>query len=354
MSAHVPDTISSRPLTVRQAEILAFVGSYLREHAYPPTLREIGARFGIRSTNGVTDHLRALERKGFLTRDEMKSRAIRVVSPEAALVPVAPALPNALRKLAAEPEPPPEPIATAPEDMGVRVYVFRGRPCVIAWAVGRALGYSNAGKKLIDSIRDPAKWASEFIDGKDVETLRGDDLREFKALLDGSPDSGEASKTSQLTVLFESGWDLACINTNKPEGVRLRRRLADEVLPKLRRGEPVGPALPSGETAELRALVRETVATIPAMVAAAVAQAFAALPQAHAAPALPAQTQRLADAIDAGRRSPPQHIAKAEQRVSKQGIAFEVPHVFYSPAIFEEVAARLAPASASLPFGGAR
>ncbi len=53
-------------------------GSRLAERgAIPPTLREIGARMGIRSTNGVNDHLRALERKGYLTREDMKSRALR-------------------------------------------------------------------------------------------------------------------------------------------------------------------------------------------------------------------------------------------------------------------------------------
>src|SRR5690606_32868103 len=37
---------------------------------------------GIRSTNGVNDHLRALERKGYLRREDMKSRALRVVDDE--------------------------------------------------------------------------------------------------------------------------------------------------------------------------------------------------------------------------------------------------------------------------------
>jgi repressor LexA len=37
---------------------------------------------GIRSTNGVNDHLRALERKGYLRREDMKSRALRLVSQE--------------------------------------------------------------------------------------------------------------------------------------------------------------------------------------------------------------------------------------------------------------------------------
>jgi repressor LexA len=45
-------------------------------------LREIGEHMGIRSTNGVNDHLRALERKGYLRREDMKSRALRVVEDE--------------------------------------------------------------------------------------------------------------------------------------------------------------------------------------------------------------------------------------------------------------------------------
>jgi len=64
-------------LTARQQEILDFITASLNERGYPPTIREIGSQMGIRSTNGVNDHLKALERKGFLTRDDLKSRAIR-------------------------------------------------------------------------------------------------------------------------------------------------------------------------------------------------------------------------------------------------------------------------------------
>jgi len=64
-------------LTQRQQMVLDFIRSSITERGYPPTLREIGARMGIRSTNGVNDHLRALERKGYLTREDMKSRALR-------------------------------------------------------------------------------------------------------------------------------------------------------------------------------------------------------------------------------------------------------------------------------------
>jgi len=64
-------------LTERQHLVLQFIQESITERGYPPTLREIGARMGIRSTNGVNDHLRALERKGYLKREDMKSRALR-------------------------------------------------------------------------------------------------------------------------------------------------------------------------------------------------------------------------------------------------------------------------------------
>src|SRR5580693_7803867 len=64
-------------LTQRQQMVLDYIRQSITDRGYPPTLREIGARMGIRSTNGVNDHLRALERKGYLTREDMKSRALR-------------------------------------------------------------------------------------------------------------------------------------------------------------------------------------------------------------------------------------------------------------------------------------
>jgi len=69
-------------LTKRQEQTLDFIRSSIKDRGYPPTLREIGEHMGIRSTNGVNDHLRALERKGYLRREDMKSRALRVVGDE--------------------------------------------------------------------------------------------------------------------------------------------------------------------------------------------------------------------------------------------------------------------------------
>jgi repressor LexA len=64
-------------LTDRQKEVLEFIQESIAGRGYPPTLREIGERMGIRSTNGVNDHLKALEKKGYLAREDLKSRALR-------------------------------------------------------------------------------------------------------------------------------------------------------------------------------------------------------------------------------------------------------------------------------------
>jgi repressor LexA len=63
-------------MTDRQLEVLRFIARQIEELGYPPTIREIGEALDIRSTNGVNDHLKALERKGFLSRDPVKSRAL--------------------------------------------------------------------------------------------------------------------------------------------------------------------------------------------------------------------------------------------------------------------------------------
>lgn len=67
-------------LTDRQREVLDFISGSINKRGFPPTLREIGTHFGIRSTNGVNDHLRALEKKGYLQREDLKSRALRPIA----------------------------------------------------------------------------------------------------------------------------------------------------------------------------------------------------------------------------------------------------------------------------------
>lgn len=66
-------------LTKRQKEILEYIEKMITEFGKSPTIREIGERFNISSTNGVRSHLEALMRKGYIRRRELISRGIELV-----------------------------------------------------------------------------------------------------------------------------------------------------------------------------------------------------------------------------------------------------------------------------------
>ena len=66
----------AKDLTAKQKAILEFLRVETARRGFPPTIREIGARFGLRSTGSVRDHLRALERKGHIGRRRHISRGI--------------------------------------------------------------------------------------------------------------------------------------------------------------------------------------------------------------------------------------------------------------------------------------
>lgn len=66
-------------LTDIERRILDFMVDYLRSNTYQPSIREIGERFGIKSTKTVSEHLQALADKGFLERDPSRSRGVRIL-----------------------------------------------------------------------------------------------------------------------------------------------------------------------------------------------------------------------------------------------------------------------------------
>lgn len=68
-------------LTQRQREIYEFLRDKIVNRGYGPTVREIGLQFGIRSPNGVMCHLKALEKKGLISRESHMSRAIQLSNP---------------------------------------------------------------------------------------------------------------------------------------------------------------------------------------------------------------------------------------------------------------------------------
>ncbi len=77
-------------LTARQREVLEFIRQFMTQVGYPPTVREIGAHFGF-VPRSVFDHLKALERKGYLRRTASKSRSLQILESP----PTSPLLPPA-------------------------------------------------------------------------------------------------------------------------------------------------------------------------------------------------------------------------------------------------------------------
>jgi repressor LexA len=66
-------------LTPKQKQIYEFLLKNIRERGYAPSIPEIGRRFKIASTNGVSDHLKALEKKGYIRR--IGKRALEISTP---------------------------------------------------------------------------------------------------------------------------------------------------------------------------------------------------------------------------------------------------------------------------------
>src|SRR5699024_4771352 len=66
-------------LTERQRKVLEAIRDWMRDHGYPPSVREIGTAVGLTSTSSVAYQLRVLERKGYLRKDPHRPRTVGVL-----------------------------------------------------------------------------------------------------------------------------------------------------------------------------------------------------------------------------------------------------------------------------------
>ncbi|MCX2730955.1 transcriptional repressor LexA [Saccharopolyspora sp. NFXS83] len=78
-TSSVPEQPGTGELSDRQLKVLESIRSWMREHGYPPSVREIGDAVGLTSTSSVAYQLRVLERKGFLRRDPHRPRTVGVL-----------------------------------------------------------------------------------------------------------------------------------------------------------------------------------------------------------------------------------------------------------------------------------
>lgn len=126
---------------------------------------------------------------------------------------------------------------------------YKDEPHWIGRQIGDRLDYAGNGKRLVTRIR--REWSSEFVEGRDYDMLTGDDLAALKTML-GQGTLEVPSHTRNLMLLRESGLHLVLAKTDKPIGLRLRRFLADRVLPQLVRD---GRYTPEREVVEGRIVV---------------------------------------------------------------------------------------------------
>ena len=68
-------------LTKRQEQLQDFLGRFINENGYPPTIAEIQSALGLSSTATVHGHLSALETAGVIRKESNKSRAIELLIP---------------------------------------------------------------------------------------------------------------------------------------------------------------------------------------------------------------------------------------------------------------------------------
>ena len=69
-------------ISEKQQLILDYIKEEILKKGYPPTVREICERVGLRSTSSVHSHLNTLEENGYIRRDPTKPRAIEIIDDE--------------------------------------------------------------------------------------------------------------------------------------------------------------------------------------------------------------------------------------------------------------------------------
>jgi repressor LexA len=67
------------PLSKIERRILDYLVDYLKKNTYQPSIREIGKRFGIKSTKTVSEYLQSLADKGYIEREASRSRGVKIL-----------------------------------------------------------------------------------------------------------------------------------------------------------------------------------------------------------------------------------------------------------------------------------
>jgi repressor LexA len=174
-------------LTGRQRDIVCFCTDHIERIGYPPTLREIGAAVGLKSTAGVSYQVKQLQRRGYLSYDPGRPRTttprtlLRTVAPQASPGPGAneQTQVQVIGRIAAGG------LKTAMDLAGEYVHVPPGVTGPHEHFALEVAGDSMIGKAIIDGDRVVVRRGCEVRNG-DTVVARFDDS-------DTSPEEGEAT-----------------------------------------------------------------------------------------------------------------------------------------------------------------
>ncbi len=195
-------------LTGTERKILDFMVLYLRRNTYQPSIREIGERFGIKSTKTVSEHLQALEDKGFLERDPSRSRGVKIIgidlSPQIVSVPYY-------------------------RDLGEAATGFRSNQAVLHISMDRRL-VSGQGCFMVRSPRN--RLASVGIyegDALVIEPVLAEELKDGEIIVAGvgaAPDYYRLRKASSRVFLHPVDGGEAPVREREPTSLVLMGRVA--------------------------------------------------------------------------------------------------------------------------------
>ena len=71
-------------ISAKQQKVLDYIRSFMKEHGYPPAVRDICQGLNLKSTSTAHGYLARLEKQGYIRRDPSKTRAIELIENDAA------------------------------------------------------------------------------------------------------------------------------------------------------------------------------------------------------------------------------------------------------------------------------
>jgi len=140
-------------LSPRQDKILQFITEFQAEYNFPPSTREICAHFGFASPKAAIDHLKALEKKGYLQIHSGKSRGITMLKPHPASmkgIPILGRIAAGLPVLAVE---------NIEDTLPVERHFFGEEECFAIWVYGDSMtgAHIEDGDCVIVRVREKAE-----------------------------------------------------------------------------------------------------------------------------------------------------------------------------------------------------